>query len=256
MQGDSGVIPWVMAKTDATAGAATDTAGRAGPGGATLSEVFPEPGAEAAAAGFVLARLQDRAGPVLWVQDRMARLETGRPTLAGLDGRALLHLCLSRAVDVMVAVEEGLRCPDLSAVIAEVRGEASAISFTALKRIALRSEAAGVPCWLIRQAARADLSAARNRWRIATLPSAPHPDDPRAPGDPRWRLDLFRARDGRPGAWIARHERGAEAGMGPRRGAGGNGGTGGAAHRLDLVAAVSDGALAEAAGTGGQRAAG
>lgn len=242
-----------MAKTDATA----DAAGRVGPGGATLSgatlsEVFPEPGAEAAAASFVRTRLQDRQGPVLWVQDRMARLETGRPTLAALDGRPLLHLCLSRAVDVMVAVEEGLRCPDLSAVIAEVRGEASAISFTALKRIALRSEAAGVPCWLIRQAARADLSAARNRWRIATLPSAPHPDDPRAPGDPRWRLDLFRARDGRPGAWIARHERGAGAGMG----AGGNGGTGGAAHRLDLVAAVSDGALAEAAGTGGQRAAG
>jgi len=171
-----------MAKTDATA----DAAGRVGPGGATLSgatlsEVFPEPGAEAAAAGFVRTRLQDRQGPVLWVQDRMARLETGRPTLAALDGRPLLHLCLSRAVDVMVAVEEGLRCPDLSAVIAEVRGEASAISFTALKRIALRSEAAGVPCWLIRQAARADLSAARNRWRIATLPSAPHPDAPRAP---------------------------------------------------------------------------
>jgi protein ImuA len=94
---------------------------------------------------------------------------------------------------------------------------------------------AGVPCWLIRQAATADLSAARNRWRIATLPSVANPDDPRAPGDPRWRLDLFRSRDGRPGEWVARHER--------------------AADRLDLVAAVPDGAVAEDAREAGQRAA-
>jgi protein ImuA len=198
--------------------------------------MFPAPGAEAAAAGFVLAQIGKDAKPVLWIQDRLAQRETGQPCLAGLGLRGpLLLMSLSRPADVMAAVEEGLRCKALAAVVAEIRGDHPAVNFTTMKRLALRTEMAGVPCWLIRQAATADLSAARNRWRIATLPSVANPDDPRAPGDPRWRLDLFRSRDGRPGEWVARHER--------------------AADRLDLVAAVPDGAVAEDAREAGQRAA-
>jgi protein ImuA len=203
----------------------------------TLSEVFPEPGAEAAAIGFVLARLGPGAAPVLWIQDRLVLQEKGRPFLAGLGlQRPLMVMQLSRPVDVMTAVEEGLRCRVLAAVIAEIRGNPTAVSFTAMKRLALRSEASAVPCWLIRQAANADLSAARDRWRIATLPSASNPDDPRAPGDPCWRVELFRSRDGRPGTWLVRHERGAQ-------------------DRVDLVAALPDGTLAEDTGAVGQRAA-
>lgn len=204
---------------------------------ATLSEVFTATGAEAAAAGFVLAQIGKVDGPVLWIQDRMAQRETGRPYLPGLGGCGpLILMRLSRPVDVMIAAEEGLRCRALSAVIAEIRGDLAALNFTAMKRLALRVESAGVPCWLIRQGATADLSAARDRWRIETLPSAANPDDARAPGDPRWHVELFRSRDRRPGTWVIRHE-------------------GGTADRLDLVAALPDGAVAEGAGTVGQRAA-
>lgn len=204
---------------------------------ASLSEVFPEPGAEAAAIGFVLARLGSGTEPVLWIQDRLVQRETGRPFLAGLGlRRPLMVMQLSRPVDVMTAVEEGLRCRVLAAVIAEIRGNPPAVNFTAMKRLALRSEASAVPCWLIRQAAGVDLSAARDRWRIATLPSPPHPDDPQAPGDPRWRIELFRSRDRRPGVWVAQYER--------------------AENRLDLVAAVSDGSLDAAGGAAGQRSVG
>lgn len=205
--------------------------------GATLSEVFPEAGAEAAAVGFVLAQLGPGTAPVLWIQDRLAQRETGRPFLAGLGlQRSLMLMQLSRPADMMVAVEEGLRCKALAAVIAEIRGNPTVVSFTAMKRFALRTKASGVACWLIRQMATADLSAARDRWRIATLPSAPNPDDPYAPGDPRWRVELFRSRDRPPGEWLVRHERGAK-------------------DRVDLVAAIPDGALAEGTGTVGQRAA-
>jgi protein ImuA len=204
--------------------------------GITLSEVFPAPGAEAAAAGFVLTQLGKTTGPILWIQDRLARHESGHPFLAGLGlHRPFLMMQLSRPLDVMTAVEEGLRCKALAAVVAELHGNPAAVDFTAMKRLALRSEASAVPCWLIRQAATADLSAARNRWRIATLPSAANPDDPRAPGDPRWQVELFRSRDARPGQWVASHERGAD----------------GAEDRLDLVAAVPDGAVAEDARASG-----
>jgi protein ImuA len=203
----------------------------------TLSEVFSATGAEAAAAAFVLARLGHGKGPVLWLQDRMALRETGRPFLAGLGLRKpLLLLQLSRPVDVMTAAEEGLRCRALSAVVAEIRGDPPALSFTAMKRLALRAEATGVPCWLIRQSATADLSAARDRWRIASLPSAAHHDDPRAPGDPRWQVELFRSRERKPGVWVARYEQ--------------------AENRLDLVATVPDGSLDAAGRAAGQRTAG
>ncbi|MGL4309892.1 MAG: hypothetical protein ACRCSU_05345 [Paracoccaceae bacterium] len=151
---------------------------------------------------------------------------------------------LSRPVDVMTAVEEGLRCKALTAVVAEIRGNPAAVNMTAMRRLALRAEAVGVPCWLIRQNASVVLSAARDRWRIAILPSAANPDDPHAPGDPRWRLELFRTRDRRPGEWVARYERGGE-GMAIE----------GATDRIDLVAAVPDGTMAEDAGTNRQSAA-
>lgn len=204
------------------------------PAAATLSEVFAGPGGEGAAAGFVLAQLGGRQGraPVLWLQDRLSAKEAGRPYLPGMGGDLLL-MTLSRPVDVLAAAEEGLRCATLRAVVAEVWGDPPVLDFLATKRLALRAEASGLACWLIRHSGRADLSAARDRWRIAALPSAPHPDDARAPGAARWRAELFRSRDRRPGLWVAGHDR--------------------AADRLDLVAAVPDGALAEGADARGRR---
>lgn len=223
-----------------TGAAAPPFAAAGDPSGVALSEVFAEARAEAGAMGFVLSRLPRGAAPVLWIQDLLSRRETGRPCLAGLGaGRALLALDVGRPADVLAAAEEGLRCQALSAVVAELWGDPPALTFTATKRLALRAEAAGVPCWLIRHGGTADLSAARDRWRIGALPSAANPDDPIAPGDPRWRVELFRSRDKPPGLWVARHERG----------------PGGAADRVDLVAAISDGTLAETGrGTGQRRA--
>lgn len=214
----------------------TDATDRMRRSSATLSEVFAVTATDAGAAGFVLSQLVKSPAPVLWIQDRLSRLETGRPHLPGLGtGRAVLLLDIARPADVLIAAEEGLRCKVLVAVVAEIWGDPTALTFTATKRLALRAEAMGVPCWLVRHGGTANLSAARDRWRITSLPSAPNLDDTKAPGDPRWRLELFRSRDKKSGIWLAHHDR--------------------ASDRLNLSAAVSDGTLAEGAGTGGQRAA-
>ncbi|ART99777.1 ImuA family protein [Yoonia vestfoldensis] len=203
----------------------------------TLSEIFVETAADAAALGFALARLPQGQRPVLWVQDRLSRKQTGFPSLAGAGPRRpIILVSLSRAVDVLWALEEGLRCRSLGGVIGEIWGDPAALDFTATKRLALRSEAAAVPCWLIRRAAHPNLSAARDRWRIGARPSAPHPHDRQAPGAPRWAVELFRSRDARPGQWVASYDR--------------------AADRVDLVAAISDGTLDAGDGKAGQRAAG
>lgn len=187
---------------------------RPGPAGeaevrqATLAEIFPETAVDAAAVGFALAHLRADKGPVLWIQDRLSRRETGRPYLAGMGAPFdVLLLEVGRPVDVLWAMEQGLGCPGLGGVIGEVWGEAPALDFTATKRLALRSEAHGVAAWLIRRAAQPDLSAARERWRVGSLPSLPHPLDSRAPGDPLWRADLFRARWRQPAGWVARYDK-------------------------------------------------
>ncbi|MBL4811762.1 MAG: hypothetical protein JKX69_05245 [Rhodobacteraceae bacterium] len=188
---------------------------------ATLSEVFAQTATDAAAIGFVLAHLPTaRAAPkthkpILWIQDRLSRRETGRPCLAGLgimpqEGKTalpeLLWLDVSRAIDVLWAMEQGLACADLGAVVGEVWGDAPQLDFTASKRLALRAEAHNVPAWLIRRAATPNLSAARERWRIASLPSGPDQADMRAPGQPVWKATLMRARWRSPGEWVARYD--------------------------------------------------
>jgi acyl-CoA thioesterase-1 len=108
---------------------------------------------------------------------------------------------IGKPADVLWAMEQALECRDLGAVLGEIWGEAPVAGFTATKRLALRAEAHGVPCWLIRRAARPDLSAARERWRVASAPALPHPDDDIAPGLPVWQAELFRARGRQPGRW-------------------------------------------------------
>ena len=212
-------------------------ADRPGPMTHTLSEAFLPTATDAAAVGFVLARLPRTTAPLLWVQDRLSRKEAGRPYLAGIGAdRPLIMVDLSRAADVLWAMEDGLRCKALGGVIGEVWGDPPGLDFTATKRLAMRAEAADVPCWLIRRAASPDLSAARERWRIASLPAAPHPHDAQAPGLPRWSLDLFRSRRRALGQWVATYD--------------------GSTDRLDLAAPIRNGALATGDGAAGQRAAG
>ncbi len=203
----------------------------------TLSEAFPVSPTDASAVGFVLSRLPQTNAPILWVQDRLSRKEAGCPALAGIGANhPIIMVDLSRAADVLWAMEDGLRCRSLAAVIGEVWGDPAALDFTATKRLAMRAEAADVACWLIRRAASPDLSAARDRWRIASLPSAPHSHDAQAPGAARWSLDLFRSRRTQPGQWVATYDR--------------------AADRVHYAAPVRDRTLEPRDGTAGHRAAG
>ncbi|MGB0497069.1 MAG: ImuA family protein [Rubricella sp.] len=175
----------------------------------SLAEVLAETPQDAGGIGFVLGSIA-RDKPLLWVQDRMSARESGEPYLPGLGGREILRARLGQVRDVLQALEDGLSCTGLGGVIGEIWGDPPALDFTATKRLALRAEAGGLPCWVIRRAAVPNLSAARHRLRIASLPSAPHPDDPRAPGDPRWRVEVFRARGAPPGTWIVTHDRAAD----------------------------------------------
>lgn len=195
----------------------------------SLSEVFSITPSDGGVLGFVMAVVPRADAPILWVQDHMSQNESGRPYLPGLSAKhSMIHITLPRVADVLWAMEEGLRCAALGAVIGEVWGAPRVLDFTATRRLAVRAEASNLPCWLVRRGAVPDLSAARNRWRVASLPSQAHPHDSQAPGDPRWHVDLFRTRQAQPGTWVATYDR--------------------AADRVDFSAPFRDGAVAETDG--------
>ena len=188
----------------------------------TLSELFAAHPRDGGWTGFLLAQI-DTEKPLLWVQDRMAILDSGRVHPPGLPTQNLIHVEARDARDALWAMEEGVRCSGLSAVIGEIRGDPRALDFTATRRLAVASERSGTPCWLVRIGGTANLSGARMRWRIASAPSLANDLDPKAPGAPVWDVELFRARGAPPGRWTIAHE----------------------ADRFHLVAAAGGGALGE-----------
>ena len=173
----------------------------------TLSELFAVHPRDGAWAGLLLTQAAS-AKPLLWIQDRMAIVESGRVYPPGLPSCDLIHVEARDARDALWAMEEGLRCAALSAVIGEIWGDPRALDFTATRRLAVAAERSGTPCWLVRLGGHANLSGARMRWRIASAPSLPNPLDPRASGTPAWDAELFRARGMAPGRWSLAHEAG------------------------------------------------
>ena len=175
------------------------------PASPTLSELFAAHPRDGSWAGFLLAQLET-GKPLLWVQDRMAILESGRVHPPGLPMQDLIHVEARDAKDALWAMEEGVRCSCLSAVIGEIWGDPRALDFTATRRLAVASERSGTPCWLVRLDGIANLSGARMRWRLASAPSLANDLDPKASGAPTWDAELFRARGSPPGRWTIAHD--------------------------------------------------
>jgi len=173
----------------------------------TLSELFAASPRDGGWAGFLAVQI-DGGKPLLWVQERMAILESGRVHPPGLPTQNLIHVEARDARDALWAMEEGVRCAALSCVIGEIWGDPKVLDFTATRRLAVASERSGVPCWLVRLGGIANLSGARMRWRIASAPSLINALDERASGLPAWDAELFRARGSPPGRWSIAHEAG------------------------------------------------
>ena len=198
--------PWCLG-VDALEGALPE-AGLAADG---LHEAAGESAADGpAAAAFLAALLARRVragaragerGAVLVCQSRNGAARFGRlhgPGWRdlGLEPADLLILRARRERDVPWAMEEGLRSGALAAVLAEAEG----IPFAASRRLVLAAAEGGTPALLLRHDELGPASAAQTRWRVAALPGRADPFDEGAPGLPRWRLALVRARGGRPAA--------------------------------------------------------
>lgn len=155
-----------------------------------------EVGGGSSAAGFlsgVLRRVTEGRGRILWCRPARAERETGVPYAPGwapfgLGPAQFLFVRAGQPVDVLWAMEEGLRAAALAAVV----GDGIRPDFTATRRLQLAAEAAGVPVFVL-PLQDGGLSAALTRWHIEALPS-----DGTAL---RWQADLARCRGGAPATW-------------------------------------------------------
>ena len=118
---------------------------------------FSGEGAEAFAA-ILSGRLK---GPVLWCADAMAGSALYPPGLKafGLDHRRLILVRCRKPREILAAMEDGLRCRALAAVIGELSG---GIDLTASRRLQLAAENSGVTGFLVKSA-----------WRDPVLKSRP-----------------------------------------------------------------------------------
>ncbi|WP_282606992.1 ImuA family protein [Pelagibius sp. Alg239-R121] len=110
-------------------------------------------GAEAFAA-ILSGRLK---GPVLWCADALAGSDLYPPGLTafGLDHRRLIIVRCHKPRETLSAMEDGLRCRALAAVVGELSAR---IDLTASRRLQLAAEGSGVTGFLVKSAWRDQIS--------------------------------------------------------------------------------------------------
>ncbi|MGH7090854.1 MAG: ImuA family protein, partial [Stellaceae bacterium] len=139
--------------------------------------------------------------PLLWCHLR-ADLHISGLIRHGLAPERLVLIRAGTEAELLWAMEEGLKCRALAAVV----GEMERLPLTASRRLQLAAEVAGITAFAVRRPLRQALSdgaaqptAAMTRWRIAALPSALG-DEPGI-GRSLWLVELLRCRGGAPGRW-------------------------------------------------------
>lgn len=168
---------------------------------AAVHEFISADSADAAAtSGFVCgllhAFIKASSETCLWVSTRRTVYP---PALAafGLCPERIVFVDAASDREAMWAIEEGLKCEGLAAVVGEVR-EAS---FTHSRRLQLAVESSGVTGFIHRCNPRSEgANAFVSRWRIRPMASAPGDGLP-GMGHPRWNVQLQKIRNGQPGVW-------------------------------------------------------
>jgi protein ImuA len=167
------------------------------------SEFLPHSAFTPSASTFVAilaARLKGR-GTVLWCLPRHKvadALYAAALAVLGLEEEDLILVRAKDESEALWAMEEGLCCPDVGAVIGSL---SAPLNLTAERRLQLAAERGETTGFLLQPGTLvSSSSAAVTRWRVAAAPS----EEPlwAGLGPPRWSLTLDRCRQGTPHSWI------------------------------------------------------
>lgn len=172
-------------------------------------EIFPtgvihefisyEPEATAASNGFLaclLHSLMKQNGFCLWVSSRRTIFPPALKLL-GVNPEYVIFVDLKNDKDVLWAVEESLKCSALASVVGELKD----LTFAQSRRLQLTIEQSKVTGFIHRILPRNEnATACAARWKISQLPGIIESGLPGI-GFPKWRVELLKVRNGRPGCW-------------------------------------------------------
>lgn len=135
------------------------------------------PGQQAAVTGFAIAMClslqRSRHAPVLWVQERQCVAEAGRPCghgLAGLglDPSRLVVVTVKGAMAALAAAEMGLEEAGLAGVLVDLPSRLPSGMLRLGKRLSLRAERQGAPCFLLHAGIEPVESPVATRWHVTS----------------------------------------------------------------------------------------
>lgn len=149
--------------------------------------------------GFIaalLGKLMRKKDYCLWISNQRTIFPPGLSTF-GVRPDRFIFIDIKKESDVLWAVEQGLKCSGLAAVIGELKD----ITFAQSQRLQLAVEKSRVTGFLHRYQPRSEHAlACATRWKISSLPSESIEGLPGL-GFPRWNVALIKVRNGRPGSW-------------------------------------------------------
>lgn len=180
--------------------------GGAFPVGAVHEFISPTEPCAAATTGFMaalLGTLMKKGGICLWIGIGH-KVFPSALKFFGVEPHRVIFIDVKRERDVLWAMEQGLKCNALAAVVAEI----SNISFAESQRLQLAVESSKVTGFLHRQHLRKENTlACVSRWKISPLASLTNGLP--GVGFPCLEIELAKIRNGRPGIWHMEWKNGA-----------------------------------------------
>lgn len=154
---------------------------------------------KACSGGFVaglLSYVMKGKGAAIWISASRTLFPPSLKSF-GLEPDHFVFVDLKKEKDIMWAMEESLKCGAVTAVVGEIRD----IDFTMSRRLQLAVEQSCATGFIIRSNYRkVNTTACVSRWKITSLTSDLQGGLPGV-GFPKWRVELLRMRNGKPGVW-------------------------------------------------------
>ncbi len=154
---------------------------------------------EAASSGFLaglLSFLMQKDGVALWISSSDQPFAPAM-TYFGLEPERIIFVQMQKQVDILWALEEGLKCTAVKVVVAELQE----INFVQSRRLQLVVEKSRVTGLLLRlQPRMLGATTCAARWHIRTQMSHVEGDMPGV-GFPTWKVELLKVKNGQSSCW-------------------------------------------------------
>jgi protein ImuA len=169
------------------------------PLGAVHEFVSDKPEDLAVSCGFIsglISTFLPREGIIVWISRNQNIFPPSLQTF-NITAHKVIFIHPSNEKDSWWCIEEALGCKSLSAVVMEMKD----VNFTNSRRFQLAVEKTKVTGFILNtRPAPVQNTACVSRWKITSLPSMLDHGMPGI-GHPRWKVELQKARNGKPGSW-------------------------------------------------------